>query len=149
MKIDFDYINRVAAKLHEAFVEDGGMEAYSEGRHVYSLRIEPETKRVEIHVQWPMFRNLVANEADAPATCNKISSVENMDPWMHWHCDVQGVHLTACVNKWDVIQDLKELVSEHPESDYEICEDDDIENLFNIWQNMTGWNLGWEVTTNG
>jgi hypothetical protein len=38
---------------------------------------------------------------------------------------------------------LKELVAKHPESDYEVCEDDDIMVLFIIWQNMTGWDLDW------
>lgn len=141
MKIDFDFINNVATKLHEAFIADGGMQAYKEGRYVHSLCIEPSTKQVEIHVQWPMFRNLVTTKANAPATYTKDSTGDNAVSWMHWHCDVQGMHIIACLNKWDVIRDLRELVAEHPESGYEICEDDDIENLFSLWQNMTGWNL--------
>lgn len=138
MKIDFDYLNKIATQLHEAFVEDGGTEAYTTGQYVYSIQIKPESKRVEVHTRWPYFRDLVANESDCFATYSIIST---MDRWMYWQCDIQAVHLVACLSKGDIVRELQELVSEHPESDYEICEDDDIENLFTTWQNMTGWNL--------
>ena len=150
MKIDFDYIRKVSDNFKQVCVEDPN--AYDNGRFVFSVQFEPETGLTNVHVQWPYFRNLVANSADAPAVCTKVYTGENMHPWMYWTASVLGCGIVTCVNKFDIIKDLRDLVAEHPESDYEICEDDDIENLFSIWQNMTGWNLGWpkqEVATNG
>lgn len=145
MKLNFDYIRRVADQLHQAYLEDGGEQAYSEGRHVFNLQFDPETKSVESHVQWPMFKQLVANEADEPA---KYTMVPGMRNALHFRCKVQGVKLVSILYRYVLIEELKAL--ELPE-DCEICESDDIENLLVLWQNMTGWNLGWpeEVKGNG
>lgn len=153
MKLDFEYIRGITNKLHEASREAGGhSKEFDEGHVVYSISFDPGAGSCNIHVQWPYFRNLVANEADHPATYTRHDMPEYTTPWLHWSCDVLGMQIVCCMNKWDIVQELKALIAEHPESDYEICEDDDIENLLNIWQNMTGWNLDWphlEATKHG
>ena len=120
----------------------------NKGLHVYSIQFEPSNGRVSAHIQWLYFRNLVANEADHPAT---ITKVEVGTPWLHGTCTSHGVEIHTCLNKYEVVDMLKELVAEHTEDNYEVCEDDDIMALFTIWQNMTGWDLDWpeEVVSDG
>ena len=89
------------------------------------------------HISWPYFRNLIANEADAPCEVTKTKNA------LHLSASVQGIEMVSCVFKQDVVNMLKELVAEHPEGAYEVCEDDDIVAMFIIWQNMTGWDLDW------
>lgn len=141
MKLDLDALKQMGLGMQEAHQVDGdALDQLNKGLYVYSISFEPSTGRVSAHIQWPRFRYLVANEADHPAN---ITRVENGTPWLHCSCTSHGVEIHTCLNKYEVVNMLKELVAEHPESDYEICEDDDIINLFAIWQNMTGWNLGW------
>lgn len=148
MKLDLDALKQLGQGMQKAYQADGDpCEQLDKGLHVYRISFEPSTGRVEAHVQWPYFRNLVANEADHPATCI------THDDWLHLSCASHGVELVTYLPKDEVVDMLKELVAEQPESDYEVCEDDDIINLFTIWQNMTGWDLGWpsqkEVQPNG
>lgn len=147
MKLDFDQLRRLGLKWQQDYRERGELcKQLDKGEHVYSIQFEPSTGRVSVHLQWLYFMSLVANEADHPATITKMSADQS---WLHCSCTTHGVEICACLNKYEVVSMLKELVAEHPESDYEICEDDDIINLFTTWQNMTGWNLGWsdEVVT--
>ena len=149
MKLDLDALKQIGQGMQRAYQVDGDLsDQLDQGLHVYSINFEPGTGRVSAHIQWLRFRNLVANEADCPAT---ITKVEAGTPWLHCSCTSHGVEIYACLNKYEVVDMLKEFVAEHPESDYEICEDDDIISLFTIWQNMTGWDLDWpeEVVTNG
>lgn len=146
MKLDLDALKQMGQKMQKAYQVDGDLlDQLDRGLHVYSISFDPCAGRVEAHIQWPYFRNLVANEADHPTTYHEYEG------WLHLNCTSHGVRLNACLQKFEVINMLKELVAEHPESDYEICEDDDIINLFTIWQNMTGWDLDWpeEVVTYG
>ena len=146
MKLNLDALKALGTSLQKTYQVDGDLpDQLDKGSHVYRISFEPSTGRVEAHIQWPYFRNLVANEADHPATYTVHEG------WMHLSCTSHGVEITTCLEKAAVVSMLKELVAEYPESDYEICEDDDIINLFTIWQNMTGWDLDWpeEVVTNG
>ena len=146
MKLDLDALKQMGQELQRAYQVDGDLlDQLDQGLHVYSIHFEPSTGRVSAHIQWSRFRNLVANEADHPATYSVHEG------WMHLSCACHGVEITTCLEKAEVVNMLKELVAEYPESDYEICEDDDIINLFTIWQNMTGWDLDWpeEVVTYG
>lgn len=138
MKLDLDKLRVLGGTMKEAYQSDGDIYTQlDKGYHVYRISFEPSTGRVEAHIQWPYFRNLVANEADHPATYHEHEG------WLHLTCASHGVEISACLMKSEVVDMLKELVAEHPEGDYELCEDDDIINLFTIWQNMTGWNLDW------
>lgn len=138
MKLDLDALKQIGLGMQKAYKVDGDLlDQLDQGLHVYQISFEPSTGRVKAHVQWPYFRNLVANEADHPATYHEH------DGWMHLSCTSHGVEIITCLMKAEVVSMLKVLVAEHPESDYEICEDDDIINLFTIWQNMTGWDLDW------
>lgn len=151
MKLDFDYIRAVSDKLKEAYLEDGGSEAYIRGDWVYRIEFEPSEGAIQAHVAWPMFKQLVANCADAPAkyTMSKLegSSLE----WLYWTCRALGVELRACLNKNDLIQELMSTSGNTYTSN--VLEDLHIETLFNMWQALTGWNLGWpsqkEVQPNG
>lgn len=138
MKLDFEYIGQVSKNLHCLSKQDP--KEYAEGRYVYEIRFHPSCADCEIHMQWPMFRNLIANESDRPVEIDRLAygsspAVLHITGW------VQGIEIRACVDKREIINELKVAVSEHPESDYKICEDDDILALFNSWQTMTGWNL--------
>ena len=141
MRLDLDALKQMGLGMQKAYQVDGDTsDQLDRGLHVYSINFEPSTGRVSAHIQWPRFRYLVANEADRPADVHKVTTDYG---WLHCSCTSHGVEISTCLNKHEVVNMLKELVAEHPESDYEICEDDDILNLFTIWQNMTGWNLGW------
>ena len=144
MKLSLKHIKYMGEQLQSDYQAAGDICAQlNKGEHVYRISFEPSTGRVEAHVQWPYFRNLVANEADHPATYHEY------DGWMHLSCTSHGVEITTCLEKAEVVKMLKELVAEHPESDYEVCEDDDIVAMFITWQNMTGWDLHWEAKNNG
>lgn len=149
MRLDLDALQQIGQGMQREYQVDGELSnQLDKGLHVYSISFEPSTGRVSVHMQWLRFRNLVANEADHPAT---ITRVEADTHWLHCSCTSHGVEISACLNKAEVVDMLKELVAEHPESDYEVCEDDDIMSLFVIWQNMTGWDLDWpeEAVTYG
>lgn len=139
MKLDFDQLKQMALKFNQDYLEDGNLcENMDKGAHVYTISFDPREARVRVHLQWPYFRNQVANEADHPATYYKMD-----DDTLHLACDSHGVEISTILNKSEVVFMLKELVAEHPESDYEVCEDDDILAMSIIWQNMTGWDLDW------
>ena len=138
MKLDLDVLKQLGQEMQKAYQVDGDTSSQlDKGLHVYRVSFEPSTGRVEAHVQWPRFRNLVANEADHPATYT------THDNWLHLSCTSHGVEIVTCLDKCEVVSMLKKLIAEHPENCYEVCEDDDIINLFKTWQNMTGWDLDW------
>ena len=139
MKLDFDQLKQMALRFNKDYLEDGDhCTTMDKGAHVYSIIFDPREARVRVHLQWPYFRNQVANEADHPASVSRMDSST-----LHLVCDTHGVEICTILNKFEVVDMLKELVAEHPESDYEVCEDDDIVAMFIIWQNMTGWDLDW------
>ena len=141
MRLDLDALRQIGQGMQEEYQVDGDLSnQLDKGLHVYSIQFEPRTGRVSVHIQWPSFRNLVANEADHPAT---ITKVEASTSWLHCTCFSHGVEIHACLTKHEVVDMLKALVAEHPEGDYEVCEGDDILALFTIWQHMIGWDLDW------
>ena len=151
MKLDLDKLRVLGGTMKEAYQTDGDFcTQLDKGSHVYRISFEPSTGSVEAHIQWPMFRNLVANEADHPAVISK-HSVDGDQSFLHCSCSSHGVEISTCLHKHEVVNMLKNLVAEHPESDYKVCENDDILILFIVWQNMTGWDLDWseEVVTDG
>lgn len=140
MKLDFGQLRRLGFKWQQDYRERGELaEQLDKGEHVYSIQFEPSTGIVSVHIQWPYFMSLVANGADHPAIIRKVGANQ---PWLHCSCTSKNVEISACLDKSEVVNMLKELVAEHPEGDYEVCEDDDIMALFVIWQNMTGWGPG-------
>ena len=143
MKLDLDALKQIGQGMQKAYqVDSDPCEQLDKGSHVYRISFEPSTGRVEAHVQWPYFRNLVANEADHPATYTVH------DGWLHLDCTTHGVEITTCLPKSEVINMLKE----HLGSDYEVYEvheDEDVLALFKLWQNLTGWDLDWEEQSYG
>lgn len=139
MKLDFDQLKQMALKFNQDYREDGDLcENMDKGAHVYTISFDPREARARVYLQWPYFRNQVANEADHPISCSKLD--ENT---LDLVCDTHGVEISTILNKSEVVTMLKELVAEDPEGNYEVCEDDDIIAMFIIWQNMTGWDLDW------
>ena len=139
MTLNFDQLKQMALKFNQDYREDGDLcENMDKGAHVYTISFDPREARARVHLQWPYFHNQVANEADHPATYYKMD--ENT---LHLECDSHGVEISTILKKSDVVDMLKELVAEHPESDYEVCEYGDIVAMFIIWQNMTGGDLDW------
>ena len=137
MELDLDQLKRMGDTMQVSYQADGDVCAQlDKGSHVYRISFEPSTGRVEAHVQWPYFRNLVANEADHPATYTVH------DDWLHLDCTTHGVEITTCLPKSEVINMLKEHLGSNYEA-YEVHEDEDVLALFIIWQNMTGWDLDW------
>ena len=130
MKLDLDNLRLMSLKLHDAFQEDGELtEQLVKGRCVYSIIIDPSNAEVSAHVQWPYFRELAAS-----ATYDKV--VHDSAPWLYWKAEVQGVKLTACMWKHTVVDELKAL------GFTEISEDADIEDLLDVFQDLSGWNRG-------
>lgn len=145
MKLDLDTLKQIGQGMQKAYQVDGDTSSQlDKGLHVYRISIEPSTGRVEAHVQWPYFRNLVANEADHPATYTIH------DGWLHLDCTTHGVKITTCLPKSEVINMLKEHLGSNYEA-YEVHEDEDVLALFKLWQKLTGWDLDWpeEVVANG
>lgn len=137
MKLDFEQLRRLKESFHEQFQQDGEVsEQLNKGSMVYSLLLDPQDNSCSVHVQWPYFRNLVANEADCPATYSVNRSVVDGESWVHWTCKVLGITINACMYKSDVLYELKQLKMPAEESD--------IESLLVMWQNASGWNM--EVT---
>lgn len=139
MKLDFEQLRRMSDKFHKDYTNDGdSSEQLDNGHMVYSINFDPGCGGVRAHVQWPYFRNLVANESDHPATYSVLRDDDTREPWIHWSCSVLTVEINACMYKATILDELKSM--ELPE-DYEICEEDDIENLLILWMNLTGWNM--------
>ena len=132
MKLDLTYLHKVSDNLHQLYRDAGG---YNPDEHVYSVQFYPGSREMHCHISWPYFRNLVEIEADAPAEVSRVQGA------LHLQAKVRGIEMVCFIFQKEVVRMLKELVAEHPEGGYEICEDDDIMALFTLWQNMTGWNL--------
>ena len=138
MKLDFDQLKRMALKFNKDYLEDGDLcENMDKGAHVYTISFDPREARARVHLQWPYFRNQVANEADHPATYHKLD-----DNTLHLMCDTHGIEISAILSKSEVINMLKEHLGSAYVA-YEGHEDEDVLALFIIWQNMTGWDLYW------
>lgn len=139
MKLDFEQLKHLSDAFHAQFTADGDTsQQLGKGSMVYSIDFDPGVGRASAHVQWPYFRNLVANEADHPATYSVVRQTSKTKPWIHWSCTVQGIEIRACMCRDDILKELKSL--ELP-AEYEICKDYDIEALLVLWMNMTGWNM--------
>lgn len=139
MKLDFDQLKRLNDSFHAQYTADGEFfQQMDKGRMVYSINFRPREGQANVHVQWPYFRNLVANEADHPATYSVVQQDSEAEPWIHWTCDVQGIEISACMFKSDVLKEFSALGL--PEG-CDLCEEDHIEALLVLWMNMTGWNM--------
>lgn len=138
MKLDFDQLRRLKDSFHEQFYRSGSTaEQLNEGSMVYSIGFDPSEGTAQVHVQWPYFRNLVANESDYPATYRKIEN-EGQQAWLHWECSVLGVQVVACMERYQIVE---ELISVQPHlRDYPNLEQLDIERLLKVFMDVTGWN---------
>lgn len=136
MKLDFDQLKQMALRFNQDYLEDGDLcEQLDKGAYVYSISFEPRTDRARVHLQWPYFRNQVANEADHSAVCDKLG-----EDTLHLTCDSHGVEISTILGRYEIINMLKEHLGDSYES-YEVHEDEDILALFITWQNLTGWNM--------
>lgn len=135
MKLDFENLKTIAAKLSAAYEED--MPASYSERYVYSLEFYPRNQAFEVrtHIAWPMFRELVESNQAAVA----ISVVRSQMTSLHLQAEIQGVLCVACVFMHELQSMFDDLGL--PDEDHPINFDDDIRNLFNLWQNLTGWGL--------
>ena len=145
MKIDFQQINNLAQKFYEDHREDIN---HLDDRYVYTIEFAPGTGKSRIHMQWPYFRDLVANEASSSVRHSVIRANPN-EPTLHFECKIQH---TLCVAVM-LMQNLRaefELLGLLDE-DHPINFNADIEDLFSLWQHLTGWGLDWpgEVATHG
>lgn len=130
MKLDLDSLRLMALKLHDAFLEDGeATEQLVKGRYVYSITIDPSSGEVSAHVQWPYFKELTTS-----ATYDRV--VHGVVTWIYWTAEVQGIKLAACMYKHMLVDELKAL------GFTEISDDADIEDLLDVFQDLSGWNNG-------
>lgn len=139
MKLDFEQLRKLSRQLHQNWTEDGDIcEQLDKGAMVHSISFEPSTGICRAHVQWPYFRDLVANESDYPATYSRVQLSPQEEPWLHWTCSVLGVEIVTCMYKADVVKELAEA--------HLGCEDQskleamDIEQLLTVWMDATEWN---------
>ena len=139
MELDFDQLRRLKESFHDQFRQGGAVsEQLNEGSMVYSIEFYPDEGAARVHVQWPYFRDLVANDSDYPATYTVLRDDATKEPWIHWTCSVLTVEINACMYKSTILDELKSV--ELPE-DCELDETDDIEDLLILWMNLTGWNM--------
>ena len=135
MKLDFEQLRKLSCKIHHDWSEDGDLrEQVDKGVMVHSISFEPSTGACRVHVQWPLFRDLVANEGDCPATYSRVQLSPLEEPWLHWTCSVLGVEIVACMRKADVIKELTAC------GDQLNLEAMDIEQLLTMWMHYSGWN---------
>lgn len=142
MYVDFQHLHKLAEQFREAHQADGGHQAYLEGRHVYSIQFQPESAEVNVHMSWPMFRRLVEEHATAPV------SISSLGPYsLHFKSRLLGIDCVALL----YTSDMQALFEECglPYEDHPICYEGDIRNLFNLWQNISGWNLTFKPTMEG
>ena len=126
MKIDFNYLNEVAQKLHN----DYNVNSFDEGTHVYSIKFEPETGKVDTHIQWPMFKAL----AEMTECGNvEVTTIAGSPDSLHLECHIKGVRLTAVLFRHELVKMLEEL---HVEEDLTCMS---AFELFIKWQSITGW----------
>ena len=138
MKLDFDQLRDLGDKMHHDFLEQGDpYEQLDQGEMVYSIEFTPSNGRARVHVQWPYFRNLVANESDYPATYKKVDHTGG-ELWLSWTCHVCSVEVVTCMDRQDIINDVVAVYPAwrgHPN-----LQEIDIEELVNVYMNATGWN---------
>ena len=138
MKLDFEQLRRLKESFHEQFRQDGEIsEQLDKGSMVYSIEFNPSEGTASVHVRWPYFRNLVANESDYPATYRKIEN-EGQQAWLHWECSVQGVRVVTCMERNQVVEEITNVYPAwkgHPNLDIL-----NIEELLRMFMDATGWN---------
>lgn len=138
MKLDFDQLRRLKDSFHEQFRQDGDVgHQLNEGSMVYSIEFDPSKDKARVHVQWPYFRNLVANESDYPATYRKVEN-EGQQAWLHWECSVLGVQVITCMKRYQIIEEITNVYpawKDHPN-----LEKLDIKQLLKVFMDATGWN---------
>ena len=132
MKLDFNQLKRLKDSFHQQFVEGGNLsKQLDDGTMVFSIKFDPHEGSCDVHVKWPYFRNLVANEADCAASFKEISTSPS---WIYWTCKVQGITITACMSREDLLHELRTI-------DAEFSDDDETLVLLALWQELSGWNL--------
>ena len=137
MKIDFGQISNLAQKFQKDYREDpkGQTTLSTDSRHVYSIQFEPDCGASRVHVVWPYFRDLVANEASGPV---KSSLVGTDTKTLYLKCMIQHTTCVAVLTMYDLQKEFELL--DLPDECNSIDFDGDIRNLLNLWQNLTGWN---------
>lgn len=137
MKFDFEYLDQVQKHLQLQSKLDP--KEYENGRYIYDIRFSPSEGKCEVHMQWPMLRNLIANEGADPVEVDCMWRRTNRAS-LHIIGKVRGIEIRACLSKNEVLDDLDAVLTEHPCDDVKYSRDDDIESLFNLWRDLTGWN---------
>lgn len=132
MKLDLEHIKRIARDFQEQYREDGGEAAYWAGRHVFTIEFVPETGKTRIHMAWPLFRNLVANEADGPTKISRTEAAHRL----FLECSVQGIECVAIISD-DMLQ-AEYATLGLPQHTY-----NDMLQSFKEWQTITAWNINW------
>ena len=134
MKLDFNQLRRLKDSFHQQFAEGGDLSSQlDDGSMVYSIHFDPHESSCKVHVQWPYFRNLVANEADCAASFEECGSDGAV--WLYWTCKVQGIVITACMFREDLFQELRAINAEFSETE-------ELPVLLAMWQDLSGWNRG-------
>ena len=136
-KVPFKLLRGMGDMLKKKYDED--LDAYWEGRHIYGVEISPETGNVTVHVQVPLFMQMVQEHANGEAVLN-LNAASTKNAWYHCRCMMHGIELTCCLNRFDLESCIKEL--ELPEgTDLDALEHESIESLLGMYQQFTGWNL--------
>lgn len=142
MYVDFEHLRKLADEFRAAHDADGGWDALDEGRYVYRISFEPCDASVEVHMSWPMFRRLVEEHATEPVDISSLNSTA-----LYFKSRLLGVNCVALI----YTSDMQALFEECglPDEDHPIYYEDDIRNLFTLWQNISGWNLTFKPTMEG
>lgn len=106
--VPFEQLKSLGNYLAQQHKEDP--DAYFEGRHIYSVQFSPENDKIEVHIQWPAFRDLVSEHSakEIHMTLKPGFSAPH-NPWYHVDTDIDGVTLSACLWRSDLVPDLQKL----------------------------------------
>lgn len=103
MNINFKYLKDVATTLHTMHLEDEN--AYNEGRFVHSVEFRPVDSSVQVHVQYPMFNELLQRY---PGSHIRADCYDDVDPFVHLSASFGGIDFVAIMHKPDLIRCLSD-----------------------------------------
>lgn len=131
--VPFEQLKNLGNYLAQQCKEDP--EAYFEGRDIYSVQFTPETGKIDVHIQWPAFRDLVSEHSAKEVHMTlKPPLAGTGGLWYYVDADIDGVTLSACLWRSDLVPDLQKLGY----SEMDIAQMDITERM-NTFISVSGW----------
>lgn len=129
MFINLDSLRSLTDRLHDECREEG-CDTLAGGKYIYSIYIEPNNGKVTVHVQSTYFHQLVESQS-------LVAEIGYLENSVHMSVNIQGVWLTALLNK----SELTELVAEVLEMPEVSLAGYDVKTLWAMYQQSTQWGM--------